>query len=341
MKLYFFSIFFFLPLLLFAQSNTSNIQLTSESERFAYLHQEVKQYDYAKKPDGFWLYEPSHPKPDSAHVIVFIHGYGAYNPMIYGQWIKHLVRKGNVVIFPRYQRNLISPKSKHFVNNVSTAIKNALKELKKEGHVKAITKDFALVGHSYGGVIAANLGVNFKKYNIPQPKAIMLCSAGTGPFKGGLLQSYNNMPSEMKLLVMVSEDDRVVGDKISKLVFSTATNVIHRNYIIQKRDDSAEPHLTAHHDESYALDLDFDSGIRNYTAKKALRIGATNAVDYFGYWKLFDALLDCSRNDENCSTAFGNTPEQRYLGTRANGVDFVKLEVIVPKRYLAGKKSKN
>ena len=341
MKLYLFSILLFFPLLVFTQNQIPNIQPTSGLGGSQYLHQEVKQYDYASKPDGFWLYEPAEPKPDSANVIVFIHGYGAYNPMIYGRWIKHLVRKGNIVIFPRYQRNLISPGSKRFVNNVSTAIKDALKELEKETHVKAITKDFALVGHSYGGVISANLAVNFEKYNIPQPKAVMLCSAGTGPLKGGLLKSYNNMPSDVKLLVMVSEDDRVVGDEISKLVFSTTTNVLNKNYIIQKRDRTSEPYLTAHHDESYALDQAFDSGVRNYTAKKALRIGRTNSVDYFGYWKLFDALLDCTRNGENCSTAFGNTAEQRYLGKRKNGNAFVELEVIVPTKWLVKKQTNN
>ncbi|MEZ4892408.1 MAG: hypothetical protein R2778_05270 [Saprospiraceae bacterium] len=58
----------------------------------------------ATTADGYWLFEPADPKPDSAEVVVFLHGYGAYNPMAYGKWIKHLVAKGNIVIYPRYQK---------------------------------------------------------------------------------------------------------------------------------------------------------------------------------------------------------------------------------------------
>jgi pimeloyl-ACP methyl ester carboxylesterase len=129
-----------------------------------YLHQEVIQYDYAQNPDGFWLYEPASPKPEKANVIVFIHGYGAYNPMIYGKWIKHLVRKGNTVIFPRYQRNMFSPSTKYFAENVVEAVLNALDTLNSQGHVSPITDHFSLVGHSYGGVISANLCVYYKSY---------------------------------------------------------------------------------------------------------------------------------------------------------------------------------
>ena len=45
-------------------------------------HSEVIFQDFAAEPDGYWLFEPTGPKPDSAHVIVFIHGYGAIDPMI-------------------------------------------------------------------------------------------------------------------------------------------------------------------------------------------------------------------------------------------------------------------
>ena len=105
-----------------------------------YYHDEVTQYNFAKKPDGFWLYEPAAPKPERANVIVFVHGYGAINPMIYGKWIKHLVRKGNIVIFPRYQRNLICPSPKKFAGNVVDAIHNALDTLNQGTHVSPFDK---------------------------------------------------------------------------------------------------------------------------------------------------------------------------------------------------------
>lgn len=295
-----------------------------------YIHAEVSQYDYADKANGFWLYEPAAPIPASANVVVFIHGYGALNPMIYGGWIKHLVRQGNVVIFPRYQKNLVSPSPKHFVENVLDGVHAALDTLRSKGHVHPIVDHFSLVGHSYGGVLSANLAANFKRYEIPQPKAVMLVSPGTGPFSGGLLKSYENIHEDTNLLIMVSEQDRIVGDKIGKLVFSTATKVKNRNLIRQYADYNDGTFITAGHNESYSLDKSFDSGLRNATTRRAMRISKLDVIDFNGYWKLFDALNSYTRAGIYQEFAFGGTPEQINLGTWSDGSPVKPLKVELP-----------
>ncbi len=327
---YRFIVLLFFPYLLCAQEILPPKQAASGPGGSDYVHASVSQYDYAQEPDGFWLYEPADPKPETANVIVFIHGYGAYNPMIYGKWIKHLVRKGNTVIYPRYQRNLLSPSPKLFTENVVEAILNALDTLKEKEHVAPITDDFSLVGHSYGGVIAANLAVYHKRYTIPKPEAVMLVSPGTGPFKGGLLDDYKDFPEDTNLVIMVSDKDHTVGDKIGKRIFKTAVNVKNRNLIKQYSDYYGSQRLTSGHDESYSIDLDFDTGLRNFTAKRALKIGRLNAIDYFGYWKIFDALNDFTRFGTNKVYALGNTIEQKSLGLWSDGTRIKELEVIVP-----------
>ena len=97
-----------------------------------YTHQSVAFFDGAKYADGYWLFEPADPRPDSAEVVVFMHGYGAYNPMAYGKWIKHLVAKGNIVIYPRYQRNLIMPRPNAFPRYAARGIRDALAALEKK-----------------------------------------------------------------------------------------------------------------------------------------------------------------------------------------------------------------
>ena len=288
--------------------------------------------DFAQAPDGYWLFEPRSPMPDSAHVIVFIHGYGAINPMIYGKWLEHLTRKGNIVIFPRYQKNLFSPKTKKFVPNVAKAIADAIIELQtKPGHVKPILDNMSFIGHSYGGVIAANLAVHFKKYELPQPKAVMLCSPGSGPFKGGVLKTYEKMPENTSMLIMVSEDDKIVGDKLGKCIFKTAINTPCRNLIRQFGDNQL---TTAGHNESYCLDERYDVGIINISAKRAKRKSKLDAIDYFGYWKLFDALMECTRTGQNCHYAFGDTPQQKYLGLNTEGKPIKQLEIMTPMEVL-------
>src|SRR3712207_6201654 len=41
----------------------------------------------------------SAPRP----VVVFLHAWGATNPLVYGGWLEHLARKGFLVLYPRFQ----------------------------------------------------------------------------------------------------------------------------------------------------------------------------------------------------------------------------------------------
>ncbi len=295
-----------------------------------YSHQSVIFQDFASQADGYWLFEPDAPKPDSAHVVVFVHGYGGYNPMIYGKWIKHLVRKGNIVIYPRYQLNMLSPHPDKFSENVSKAVRDALSKLEEDEHVRPIVSELAFIGHSYGGVVSADLAINFKSQEIPQPKAVMLCSPGTGRLNGGRLESYAEMPDNLHLLILTNDNDWVVGDEFALKVFKEATSVKQRNLLRQFADDHGEPPLAADHNQSYSLDTLFDSGVHNYTAKRALRISTEDAVDYNGYWKLLDAVLDCRRYGTNCHYAYGGTPEQTSLGYWSDGTPIRPLEVTLP-----------
>lgn len=300
-----------------------------------YQHDSVLFHNYAESEDGFWLFEPASPTPKSTNLIVFIHGYGGYNPMIYGQWIKHLVRKGNTVIYPRYQKNVFSPKPQQFSPNVITGIQTALKIIEEsDKHIPTKKEELCIVGHSYGGILGAEITVNWEKYNIPKPKGIFLCAPGTGPFKAGKLETYEAMPADVKLLVMVNENDYIVGDEMGIKIFETATNTLFRNLIRQQTDNANS--ISAGHNETYCIDKAFDSGHLNYTAKKALRITQTNAVDYYGYWKLFDAVIDCSRKGQYCEYAFGNTTQQRSLGIVKGGkLKELKVITVQPNRLSA------
>lgn len=293
-----------------------------------YVCDSVTMYDFAKKPYGYWLFEPAgEGRPDSAQVVVLIHGYGGYNPMIYGDWIRHLVRRGNIVIFPRYQRNLFFPRPGRFGDHNARAIRDALQELEHEKYVRPIADYLIVAGHSYGGVVSADLGVNYKSYGIPQPKAILLCAPGSGPLKGGRLKSYEGMPEDTKLVIMASEGDNIVGDEFARLVFETAVHTPQRNLLYQYRDSLG---LGAGHSQCYAVNLDYDTGRRSPTAKRALNYARCNTLDYNGYWKILDALISCVRDGDYCRYALGNTLEQRNLGYWSNGRPVKELEVITP-----------
>ncbi len=303
-----------------------------------YKHQSVAFFDAAVSADGYWLFEPADPKPDSAEVVVFLHGYGAYNPMAYGKWIKHLVAKGNIVIYPRYQKNLVWPRPVGFPPNAAKGIRDAIKVLQSEGHVKPRLDNVTYIGHSYGGVTAANLGVFWEKYRVPQPKAMLLAEAGSGPFSGARLKDYSKLPSDLNLIIVAGQDDYVVGDEFSRIVFETAVNTPKRNFILQRRDTTNNRRwVLASHSEPYCYDLDFDTGVRNYTAQRVLYTSRLNEVDFNCYWKLGDALMEYTRNGRYGDVAFGNTPKQRFMGYWPDGRAIRELDVFLPGQFEFGK----
>jgi pimeloyl-ACP methyl ester carboxylesterase len=301
-----------------------------------YLHRSVAFYDSARTADGYWLFEPSDPRPDSADVVIFLHGYGAYNPMAYGKWIKHLVARGNIVIYPRYQKNLLRPRADAFPALAAEGIRTALRMLETTpGHPRPRTRHVAYIGHSYGGVIATNLGVHWEKYGVPKPSSMLLCEPGSGPLKGARLAGYERLPPDLSLVIVVGEDDYVVGDEFARLVFETAVNTPNRNFVIQRGDTDGRRWIFASHAEPYSYDLDFDTGVRNYTSRRVLVTSRLNEVDFHCYWKFADALMDHTRHGCSGDVCFGNTSLQRYLGCWPDGRCIRELEVVLPARPAA------
>jgi len=57
---------------------------------------------------------------------------------------------------------------------------------------------------------------------------------------------------------------------------------------------------------------------------------APDALDYYGYWKLLDGLLDAAFLGRNREYALGGTVQQRFMGVASDGVPVVPLEVAAP-----------
>jgi acetyl esterase/lipase len=296
----------------------------------SYAHASVQFFDNATSADGYWLFLPADPVPASAEVIVFMHGYGAYNPMCYGKWIKHLVGQGNIVIYPRYQKNLIWPRPNSFPANAAKGVRDALKHLEKNGPIRPLTDRMIYIGHSYGGTINAYIGVHFQRLRLPKPAAMLLAQPGTGPFKGAILDSYDGMPADLNLVTIASEHDWVVGDLISRKVFDTAINTPNRRMVTHRSMVEDNRILYATHNDPYCFDLDFDTGVRNYTSLKALRVSRLNTTDFNCFWKIGDALISYTREGKNGSYFLEDTPLSRQMGKWPNGEPIQALRVEKP-----------
>ncbi len=63
-------------------------------------HRTVNMFHYGKGDYEYWLFEPANPKPYRAPLIVFNHGWMSTSPESHGAWIDHIVKRGNIMVFP-------------------------------------------------------------------------------------------------------------------------------------------------------------------------------------------------------------------------------------------------
>ncbi len=292
-----------------------------------YLHGGVTIYDYATNRNGedFWLYEPNNPTPDSANVVVFCHGLGMVNPKAYGAFIKHLVRKGNIVIYPRYQKDLnLGTGISVYNDSCAKGIKKALDTIQQPGHVKGRMENYFILGHSVGGILTANMTMLHAQYGLPKPLTAFSMQPGASTY---LMNDYSTFPADVKFLIAIGEDDAIVGTGPGTTIYnqSTAVPTSHKNLIHHYADGHGSPGIAASHNEPCGFDNQFDNGETNLFIPFVT--GTVDAMEYFCYWKLQDALMDCALHNQNCEYAFGDTPEQHGMGNWSDGTPARILEV--------------
>lgn len=308
-------------------------------------HASVNKNRYREGAKEYWIYEPDGPKPRSAPVIVFLHGWGGTNPLYYGAWIDHLVKRGNIVVFPRYQSSILTPRA-HFIPNTLDAIKDAIERLQKDpGHVRPELNRFAAVGHSLGGVLAASVAALAAESGLPTVRALMAIEPGITSDPANVpMADLKKIPSDTLLLAVAGDRDTFVSDIDAKRIYyeSTRVSADNKDFITLVTDDHGTPGLIASHRAPTAPDQTYDNGEGDRTAPREstsaeagtngarpqpTRLPVVNALDYFGLWKLFDGLCDAAFYLKNREYALGNTPQQRFMGRWSDGVAVKELIV--------------
>jgi pimeloyl-ACP methyl ester carboxylesterase len=313
-----------------------------------YLHAGVTKNRYGTGGKEYWIFEPDSPRPRSAPVVVFLHGWGGMNPLYYGAWLDHLVKRGNIVIYPRYQATLLTGISE-FTPNTLHALKDAVNRLKTEtGHVTADFTKFATVGHSLGGLLAANVAALASESGLPRVSAVMAVEPGITESPINVpLADLKKLPPETLLLAVAGDQDTLVRDHDAKRIYYESTRVPanHKDFILLVTDTYGSPGLMASHRAPTAHDKAYDNGEGvgggPAAAENPNRVGDTpqtsrrarldsmmvNAMDFYGTWKLFDALCDAAFYNKNREYALGNTPQQRFMGLWSDGKPVKELKV--------------
>ncbi len=303
---------------------------------------------YGDGGHAYWIFEPADPTPAHAPLIVFNHGWGAIEPLVYGAWIDHLVRRGNIVVYPVYQANLLtSPRD--FTPNALAAVQEAIRRLQHEpGHVSPELTHVALLGHSMGGVVSANMAALAARVGLPQAGAVMCVEPGNTwglpKFAAVKLEDLSRIPPDTLLLSVAGDRDRVVRDIDAKRIYRETTHIpaANKNYVLLVSDDHGQPPLCADHlapvafNKQYQLS-NYDHDTNSATAGSAGQVsnntapvnpGPAKALAFYGLWKLFDGLCDAAFYGKNRDYALGNTPEQRFMGRWSDGTPVKELQVV-------------
>ena len=283
-----------------------------------YPHKAVKRQEFGSGARSYWLFEPAEPKPESAPVIVFNHGWLAVNPGAYGAWISHLVRRGNIVIFPRYQAD-VATRPADFLSNTLFAVRDALDVLAASPrHVHPDFSRFALIGHSAGGNLSAQLAAVAAENGLPLPRAVVAMMPGeVQPLRE---PSLARIPAETLLVVAAAEDDRVVGDLRAREIFAEATAIpaSRKMFVLYRTDLHGHPALIADHLSPTAADAELDSGdgfLRGYQMNRAER----NALDHAGYWRMADTTIEAGFLGRTLDEATSQGALFRHLGYWSDG----------------------
>lgn len=352
----FLSLALFSLTILSSQSPTPPVQPASGPGGKQYVHTSVSKNRYGKGGQEYWIFEPDTPKPAAAApVVVLLHGWGGMNPMYYGAWIDHLVKRGNIVIYPRYQASLLTS-LREFTPNTLQAIKDAIERLQTEpGHVKPDLNKFAAVGHSVGGLLAASVAALANESGLPPVRAVMSVEPGITESPINVpLADLAKIPAETLLLAVAGDQDTLVRDFDAKRVYHESTRVPESNkdYVTLVTDTHGTPALQASHRAPTAHDKEYDSGDSigggpdessdsgrpgglptrridgpQIQARERLDTMVVNALDFYGTWKLFDALCDAAFYGKNREYALGNTPQQRFMGVWSDGVPVKELKI--------------
>ena len=235
-------------------------------------------------------------------VIVFLHGWGLLDPTQYVVWIEHMVKRGNVVVYPKFQDNVLEL-TPNMTPNAVSAVQSAFVTLGS----RADRSRFAIVGHSIGGSIAFDMSALAATAGLPAPKALMsVAPGGTTSFGWTGTGSPDQIPANILALVLIGDEDTTVGDETAKALFASIPQVActNRNLLLVRSDRHGTPQLVA-----------------NHGAPTAAAIGA-NALDFYAYWKLSDALTEAAFYGSSRSYALGVDPTRRTWAPGATASRF-------------------
>ncbi len=182
-------------------------------------------------------------------VVVFFHSWGGNDPQHFGGWIEHLVRKGNVVIFPRFQEvNRTRPVDAPAI--AARMVREALAALANDREARPDIAQVSYVGYLAGSIIALDVAAEGGT-DLPQPKLILCLMPGgiakDAEDRGIKLADLSKLKPSTMLLVMNGDQEHAPADRTGRLIFTEASAIPNSNKLFMRvaSDRHGYPTLSA------------------------------------------------------------------------------------------------
>lgn len=278
-------------------------------------------------PDAWFVFEPTRPRPKRAPLAVVMHGYYVFSGYDQAyELIRHTVRKGSIVIYPRWQTGVTEPCPGPFdiepcMRSAVNGIRGALAYLRArpKRRVQPDLRRTSYFGFSFGGIITANLANRYRSLHLPKPRAILLDDPHDGGLNGfdepAVDDSLAGIPATVKLECHSGAEGVIAApnnaDASCNSIFPKLGRIPKRNkdLVLTHPDDHGTPPLSSAH------------GVC------AARKGTADAYDWNFCWKVWDALRSCAYDGSDCSYALGKSRRHRSLGRWSDGVPIRPLVV--------------
>jgi hypothetical protein len=276
--------------------------------------------------DAWYVFEPAKPRPKKAPLAIVMHGYyefSGYDQMY--ALIRHTVRKGSIVIYPRWQTDVASPCPGPFdiepcMSSAVNGIRGALSYLRaRPTRIQPQLAQTSYFGFSFGGIITANLANRYRSLHLPKPRAIFLDDPHDGGLNGfdewAVDDTLSGIPSTVKLEChsgtdgVISEPNKTNGS--CNAIFPKLAHIPKKNkdLVLTHTDKHGKPELSSKH------------GV--CAGKK----GTADAYDWNFCWKVWDALRSCAYHVTDCGYALGDTRKHRSNGRWSDRVQIAPLKI--------------
>ena len=301
----------------------------------------------------------SAPRP----VVVFLHAWGATNPLVYGGWLEHLARKGFLVLYPRFQEiNRTRPADA--TGLAARMLKEAFAALTDDPDARPDPNRVVFVGHLAGAAVAANLAALAEAEGLPKPKLVLAVMPGgiasDAKSRGIPLADLSRVDPGTLFVTVIGDREHLPSDRLAKRLHREATSVAQNRklFVRAPSDDHGFPTLSATLTAPGGVKDSYDAALIKapqaplgdlkahppafrWSADMALtgdqtRLNAqlqtatTDTLDYLAFWKTLDIAAEAAFAGRTAE-ALRDMPDFVDMGRWSDGWPVRRLGAELPK----------